>query len=89
VRRTVTWDLPTQDELTRIWLGAADRNAVSRAANLIDAALRTDAESKGIEFCGDRLLVESPLAVTYAIDDANRQVRVLQVWHLERPEMDG
>lgn len=83
---TVTWDTPAQDELARVWLGASDRAAVSNAANAIDASLRANPETKGQEFLSGRLLVESPLAVTYSVDTENWQVRVHQVWHLERPD---
>lgn len=86
---TVTWDSTTQDELARIWLNAKDRAEVSQAANTIDTLLSTSPEAKGEPFLDGRLLVESPLAVTYAIDADNCQVRVLQVWHLERLENEG
>jgi plasmid stabilization system protein ParE len=80
-RYTVTWHPRARDELARIWLRAPDRTAVSVAANRIDTLLGGDPEKCGAEFYGDRLLVELPLAVTFAVFPEDRSVQVLQVWH--------
>jgi len=81
VRFTVTWHPSAVQELTGIWLDAADRNAVTLAAHEIDRALVDDPQIRGEEFYGDRLLVATPLAVTFAVHDVDRIVQVLQVWH--------
>ena len=81
MRFTVTWHPSATEELTQIWLDAADRNAITQAANAIDHALADDPQNKGEEFYGDRLFVATPLAVTFAVHDADRVVQVLQVRH--------
>lgn len=63
-RFRVTWHSDARSELAQIWLAAADRAAVSDAANRIDVVLSNDPEDAGDDFYGDRILVERPLAVT-------------------------
>lgn len=77
----VTWHPAAVQELTATWLDADDRNAISQAANAIDEALAKNPQGKGEEFYGDRLFVVAPLAVTFTINDGDRTVQVLQVWH--------
>ena len=81
MRYTVTWDPSAEAELMAIWLGAPDRQAVTDAANEIDRLLANDPQLKGQPFYGDRILVASPLAVTFSVSPDDRRVRVLQVWH--------
>lgn len=80
MRFTVTWHPSAVQELAQIWLDAADRDTVTQATNAIDHALADDPQDKGEEFYGDRLFVVLPLAVTFTVQDADRIVRVLQVW---------
>ncbi len=80
-RFRVTWHPDARRELTQIWLAAADRAAVSDAANRIDVMLSHDPENAGDDFYGDRILVEFPLAVTFTVSADDRWVQVLQVWH--------
>jgi hypothetical protein len=81
MRFTVTWHPSAEQELTEIWLRASDRASVTQATNTIDHSLATDPLSKGVEFYGDRLFVALPLAVTYTVNDPDRTVQILQVWH--------
>jgi plasmid stabilization system protein ParE len=81
VRFTVTWHPCATEELTQIWLDAADRNDITQAANAIAHALADDPRSKDEEFYGDWLFVATPLAVTFAVHDSDRIVQVLQVRH--------
>jgi hypothetical protein len=85
MRYTVTWDPAAEKELMEIWLDAPDQRAVSEAANTIDRELATDAERKGEEFYGDRLIVILPLSVTFRIYDGDYLVRVRQVHRVARP----
>ena len=78
-RFTVTWHPSAIDELAQIWLSAIDRNAVTNAVSAIDAILRNEPQKKGDEFYGDRIIVAMPLAVTFAVNEADRIVQVLQV----------
>jgi len=44
--------------------------------------LSLDAEMQGDMFDDvDRILITSPLSVTFSVDTEDRQVRVLQVWY--------
>jgi plasmid stabilization system protein ParE len=81
MRYTVTWHPSAEDELARFWLDAPVRSAVTTAADRIDQILGTDSDTKGEEFYGNRLLVEMPLAVIFAVHPDDRRVEVLQVWH--------
>jgi hypothetical protein len=58
-----------------------DRQEVTRAAHVIDQVLASEPLLHGEEFYGDRILVEPPLAVTYTVNQQDRMVQILQVWH--------
>ncbi len=77
---TVVWLPAALQQLADIWNSATDRNAVTRAASRVDAILRIDPESKGVDFYGDRLLVLPPLHIVYRVLPDDMQVEVLQVW---------
>jgi hypothetical protein len=77
----VTWHPSAERELAEIWLNAENRIAVTRAANEIDRLLASDPLGQGEEFYGDRLLVVLTLAVTYTVNQLDRSVQILQVWH--------
>ena len=78
---TVTWKPSAEQDLARLWLAAADRQAVADAANRIDALLQTDAEQRGESRSGaTRILFEPPLAVLFEVQAQAGQVEVLKVW---------
>ena len=81
MRFTVTWKQSARDGLASIWLAARNRQAIRNAADRIDQALSRDADLKGMPFCGERLFVAGPLAVTYTCSREECLVQVLQVWH--------
>jgi plasmid stabilization system protein ParE len=81
MRFTVTWHPSAEIELAEIWLQFEDREGISRAANAIDQVLASEPMSHGEEFYGDRILVLRPLAVTYSVNELDRAVQILQVWH--------
>ena len=76
---TVTWIPSAHGELTNHWIKALDRDAVSDAANRIDAILRNDPHLQGQPYRGRRMLIEPPLAVTFSVYPEDRLVEVLQV----------
>ena len=43
---TVTWSPFAQDQLADLWLAAADRDALTRAAHEIDRTLRDDPDAR-------------------------------------------
>ena len=81
MRFTVTWHSSAEQELADIWLRVTDRAAIATAANVIDQLLASDPLTHGEEFYGERILVATPLAVTYSVSELDRIVRILQVWH--------
>jgi hypothetical protein len=80
MRYTVVWMPQAQDELAQIWIDAADRQAVTNAAPVVDRTLRTDAHRQGRPLGGDRVLSVPPLAVVFSVSQADRMVHVYQVW---------
>jgi plasmid stabilization system protein ParE len=81
MRFTVMWHPAAEQELADIWLRAVDRSDVTQAANQIDQAPASEPLAKGEDFYGNRLLVVVPLAVTYTVNEQDRTVLILQVWH--------
>ncbi len=76
-RFTVVWKREADDELTEIWLRAADRNPVSEATAAIDRELRDDPGSKGEPVAeGLRKLIIPPLVVLFWVSDEDRRVQV-------------
>ena len=64
-----------------IWNKAADRGAVTTAANTIDDFLARDPLGQGEARQGStRILLVEPLAVYYDVDTAQRHVKVWDEW---------
>jgi plasmid stabilization system protein ParE len=80
MRYTVVWSPEALDKLAELWMQSEDRDAVSRAASLIEGSLRNDPDELGDEFYGDRLLVESPLAVGFRVIKEDRIADIFDVW---------
>ncbi len=79
-RFTVVWHADACDELARLWIGATDRRALRSAADAIDRELAVDAPLKGSGIPdGLRQLTVAPLRVLFAVSEADRMVRVLEV----------
>jgi ParE toxin of type II toxin-antitoxin system, parDE len=79
---TVIWQPETENDLADLWLNAPDRDAVTRAANQIDAQLKADpyANSES-RFGNTRVMFVPPLGVAYDIYDDDCLVAVWAVWH--------
>lgn len=77
---TVVWKPNARDRLAEIWIAAADRNAVTSAANRIDGQLRRDPHNHG-EARDERarIVIVPPLAIVYDIYDDDRLVCILSV----------
>jgi hypothetical protein len=81
MKYTVVWDPPAELDLATIWTRAADRNAVTAAADKIDRLLARNPSGAGISRSDlSWLLVVSPLAVLYDISDPDCLVLVWAVW---------
>jgi hypothetical protein len=77
-RYTVVWHQEAIDELTRLWMDAPDRTAVTLATSAIDRHLATDATEKGIAAPDDlRQLTIPPLRVLFFVSELDRIARVL------------
>jgi plasmid stabilization system protein ParE len=77
----VRWSRIAEDELTRLWLNAADRAAINAAAQSIDVRRAADAPNEGeSRSSGFRILFASPLAATYRVDANGRDVYVAHIW---------
>jgi hypothetical protein len=78
---TVLWSQNAEDKLALLWLSSTDRQAVTDAADNIDAILRRQAETAGESRpMGRRILHETPLGVIYSVSHDDRMVLVLDVW---------
>jgi hypothetical protein len=81
MKYTVRWSRTAEDELTLIWMQAADRAVVTAAAEAIDRRLAASPETEGeSREDGLRILFDAPLAATYEVDSRTREVRVAHVW---------
>src|SRR5262249_10300868 len=80
MRYTVVWTDAALNELADIWMRAADPDRIRDASNRVDRELAFSPETKGVDFYGDRRLVEPPLQVGYTADAAWREVTVQRVW---------
>jgi hypothetical protein len=79
-RFTVVWHADATDELARLWIAATDRQALRSAADAIDYELAVDAPLKGSGIPDSlRQLTVAPLRVLFAVSEADRMVRVLEV----------
>jgi plasmid stabilization system protein ParE len=77
---TVIWERTAENELAEIWVRVVDKNAVSQAANHIDAALRDHAHTCGDPHLGqDRIWLVPPLGIIFRIQEPDCLVRVLAV----------
>jgi len=65
MKYSVAWLRTAEQELTAIWLDAADRAAITQAAHAIDQQLQQDAHFKGeSRHGGRRIFIELPLVVS-------------------------
>jgi hypothetical protein len=79
-RYTVTWLKGTENRLIEIWMRTADKQAVTTAANAIDARLAKDPANQGSEVGeGLRSLYVPPLHVLFSVREPDRLVEVVSV----------
>src|SRR5438309_453167 len=77
---SVNWKPSSEAALAGIWASAQGREAITVAANSIDDQLAVNPASRGESRGGStRILVVSPVAVTYEIRNKDRVVTVLAV----------
>lgn len=79
-RYTVVWLPPAEDQLADIWVGAADRAAVTAASSEIDARLAIDPLTKGLAVSeGLRQITVPPLKAFFEVHPLDRLVEVTGV----------
>jgi hypothetical protein len=81
MKYTVVWDPDAEQELASLWMAAAERQALTDAADQIDKVLRQDPQQQGESRPdGLRILFVEPLGIIFRVHEDDRLVRVLQVW---------
>ena len=81
MKYTVIWRPSAEAQLAELWTSAADREAVSAAADEIDAKLRADAVHQGeSRWDATRILITPPLAIYFDVSEQDRLVAVWAVW---------
>jgi hypothetical protein len=84
MRFTVLWTPTAHRDLAKLWLDAADREAVRSAADTMDVILRRDAHLQGeSRYDTLRVILAEPLGVDVDVDQVNRIVWVLRVWRFD------
>lgn len=82
---TVIWKPEAERRLTRLWLAAPDRKAITDAANRIDQLLENNPQERGESRDGGRrILLEAPLGVFFRVDSQSHQVWVIGVWRFDK-----
>jgi hypothetical protein len=77
---TVEWLDAAEDELTRIWLRAANRAAVTAAQHQADQLLARNPHGNGRYLSEGLYQIDCPpLAISYTIDDSRHRVEVTWV----------
>jgi hypothetical protein len=77
MRWTVTTPPEAENELSDIWLSAADRQEVTRAAAIIDRGLARNPLGWGTDQGSHRSWTVAPLTVTYTVSPDDCMVRIL------------
>lgn len=85
MRWTVVYHRRAEDELARLWLNPAIRQAVTDAAAQVDRILRNSPLEAGeSRASGRRILLAPPLGIKYEVSEPDRIVQVLDVWHFKK-----
>lgn len=85
MRYTLTWRPDADEQLTELWLAAANRDALTNAANQIDAQLRSAPMIAGESRDADgRILTVPPLSVYFNVLEDDCMVTVWAVWVSDR-----
>jgi hypothetical protein len=78
---TVTWKPAAVGKLAALWEEAADRSAVTEAANSIDTLLAKSPEEVGeSREENTRFLYVAPLAIYFDVFSTDRKVSVWALW---------
>lgn len=82
-RYTVTWLQRALDQLAQLWIDyPLRRDAITAAAERIDAELAADPETKGVASTGVREMLVYPFSVLFSIRVADRIVEVADIHYI-------
>ena len=85
MNHTVVWLQSAEQELAELWLDAADRDAITNAASLIDQLLGANPENEGESRpAGRRILFVAPLGAVFRTLPNDRLVIVTRVWRIAK-----
>lgn len=78
---TIVWSDVAIQDLARIWLKVKDRNAITRASNVLDQMLSRDAQRVGEQRLGNERVAHSdPLGIRFDVIVDDLMVTVGAVW---------
>ncbi len=80
---TVAWSRDAINQLTLVWLAAANRNAVTQAAHRLEEALAQQPYiGRRRNSSVNRTVTDSPLGIDFEIIEDDKKVRIIRVWAL-------
>jgi mRNA-degrading endonuclease RelE of RelBE toxin-antitoxin system len=89
VKYTVLWSPTAERDLAALWLSAEDRQALTEAANRLDAILSCDAHGVGESRSGvTRILILPPFVVLFDVRAEDSIVEILSVRAPRRTKRD-
>ncbi len=85
MKYTVVWHPKAEEELAAIWVDAADRGLIVRAAETLDRELSVNPLEAGESRSHSlRITYSLPLGIRFEISEDDRLVTVLAVWQCHR-----
>jgi hypothetical protein len=82
---TVTFTPDARDALAEMWMNAADKEDLARAADEMERQLASDPFAVGESRVVDiRIVIVPPLAAYYDARKADRLVKVWRIWRWDR-----
>jgi plasmid stabilization system protein ParE len=85
MKYTIVWSVGAERELARLWLDTAVRDAITQAAYAIESALTVEPSEVGESRPpGRRIFISTPLAVVFEVFEADRIVRILELWRFQK-----
>jgi hypothetical protein len=88
VKFKVTWIPSAENRLAELWLGSRIASQITQAADRLDSLLVEDPFAVGESRSESlRIAFESPLAITFLVDENTREVVILHVWLPSRPNL--
>jgi hypothetical protein len=83
---TVVWSRRAENQLAQLWTDSSDRQAITDAANALDATLANDPQTKGVALTeGMRTIEIPPLHALFYVQEDDRLVRVVLIRRVGPP----